>query len=295
MLVEYRSDETVFAPHCTLQWTDSAAVVHGRGHQPSGSAKKWRVAFTDAREWLAFGMDRPRLKATEVVCRVGYTGSVSVYVEDEGHRVVQPRTIKIFLERKDIEPLAPLELTGRKGVGKIIYGIYRPLGFPAAVVPYDLHQDIIAPLRRVWSQDAHQPADWLHERFPNLKPEFLVFGSVEIDERVSGRRIALAVMVDLINRHLPPGGIALLNPYPLEYLFIGHKAGTSATPEEKQRGVAALKRHYSRIGLEAVESEPDLMVLRRPPTPLRAPRCDLRLPRDTFRGMPDVSTYEGLY
>lgn len=240
-------------------------------------------------------MDRTHLSSGEVVCRVGYTGTTSIFVDDEAHRVVQPMTVKIFLERKDAEALAPLELTERKGVGKITYAVYRPLSFPEAVIPYDLDQDITAPLRRIWSQNARKSADWLHEQFPNLRPEFLVFASVEIDESVSGRRIALAVMVDIINRRLSPGGIAVLNPYPLEYLLVGHKTGSRATPEEKQRGIAALKRHYGRIGLEAIESEPDLMVLQRPPMPLRAPRCDLRVPRETFRTMPDVNTYEGLY
>ncbi|HVU34358.1 MAG TPA: hypothetical protein VHE61_13055 [Opitutaceae bacterium] len=217
-----------------------------------------------------------------------------VYVGADLAPVIQPLTVKIFLEARERNEFSAFDLPERKGVGKITFGVFRPLNFPGTPVPYHLDVDVTAPLRRVWDTAANAPVDWLRTLFPTLRPEFLVFSSVQIAPDVAGRRIALAAMVDIINRHLSPGGIVVLNPFPLEYL-IRNSPRYHATPEEKQRGVAALKRHYGRIGLQTIETEPDLMVLQRPATPIQTSRPEIRLSRDRFRSMPDVYAYDGLY
>lgn len=236
-----------------------------------------------------------RIHGTDIACHLGYTSTFAVLVSDDPPPVVQPRTVKIFLSWKEPEPLAPRELTEPKGVGVITFGVYRPLSYPGVPLPAALDPDIAAPLRRVWSITAQRPAPWLHARFPHLRPEFLVFASVEIHPDAAGQRIALAVMADLINRHLPPGGIALLNLYPLEFLLVGKAAARDATAADKQRGIAALKRHYSRLGLQTIDSEPDLMVLQRPQGPIQVRRREVRLPRQVFSTLAEVPAYEGRY
>lgn len=228
--------------------------------------------------------------AREIVCRIGYVGELFAHIDPNAPPIVQPFTVKVFLE--------PVRVGAgraeRKGVGEITFGLFRPLNFPGVEVADRIDVDLTRPMRRAWDVAAGEPSSWLRAMYAEIRPEFLAFGSIEIAPKVAGRRIALAVMAEIINRHVAPGGIVLLNPYPLEFLVPGARKANS-TPEERQHGVAALKRHYSRLGLRAIETEPDLMVLQRPSKPITGVRSEVRLTLAEFDSLADVASYEGLY
>lgn len=238
-------------------------------------------------------MQRTSSTGAELVCRIGYLGDFAVRIGEPS--VLLTRTVTVFLEPVAPESRTSPERTERKGVGRISFGLFRPLGFPGALIPYDVPVDFTAPLRKVWDSRCHRPVAWIEQSLPRVHAEFLVFASIEIDPEVGGRRIALVVMAELINRHLSPGGVALLNPFPLKYLAVDREVRLAIPPEEKQRGIDALKRHYARLGLQSVDGEPDLMLLQRPTDPIKAPRSNVRFAREKFHALPPIADYHAMY
>ncbi|HVU33381.1 MAG TPA: hypothetical protein VHE61_08095 [Opitutaceae bacterium] len=202
-------------------------------------------------------------RACTVICEETYRGELAA----RHGCVLQESRVTVLLA-----PAHPDTATPPLPIGAVHFAVFRPRYFPGERLPADLHADIHGPITTAWDLDSDRPAGWLMERHPELRPEFLVLARIEIV--TPGRRIGLSVTADIINRHLPPGGVALVNPCPLEFVGLEFQCGRGASEAEIAAGLARLSRHYARLGFQSPD-QPGLMTLLRPWRPLVAPPVNL--------------------